>query len=110
MQPNCEHREHLIGSPRTIAVASFFTLREGTRWNAKRQAVEFGVEIRRVPRGGPGAAACVPAPAPGAVHPERWVEAYYLKRTRFESIAERKLRRRQLTEDGNVGISGRDLR
>ena len=30
------------------------------------------------------------------------LEAYYLQRTRFESIAERKLRRRQLTEDGNV--------
>jgi hypothetical protein len=42
--------------------------------------------------------------------PERCVEAYYLQRTRFESIAERKLRRRQLTEDGNVEISGRDLR
>jgi len=36
--------------------------------------------------------------------PERCVEAYYLQRTRFESIAE--LRRRQLTEDGNVEISG----
>ena len=42
--------------------------------------------------------------------PERCVAAYYLQRTRFESIAERKLRRRQLTEDGNVEISGRDLR
>ena len=29
---------------------------------------------------------------------------------RFESIAERKIRRRQLTEDGNVEINGRDLR
>jgi hypothetical protein len=38
------------------------------------------------------------------------VEAHYLQRTRFESIAERKLRRRQLTDDGNVEISGRDLR
>ena len=38
------------------------------------------------------------------------LEAYYLQRTRFERIAERKLRRRQLTEDGNVEISGRDLR
>ena len=46
-----------------------------------------------------------------AAHPrERCVEAYYRQRTRFESIAERKLRRRQLTEDGNVEISGRDLR
>ena len=41
--------------------------------------------------------------------PKRCVEAYYLQRTRFESIAERKLRRRQLAEDGNVEISGRDL-
>ena len=31
--------------------------------------------------------------------PERCVEAFFLQRTRFESIAERKLRRRQLTED-----------
>jgi hypothetical protein len=42
--------------------------------------------------------------------PARCVEAYSLQRTRFESIAEWKLRRRQLTEDGNVEISGRDLR
>jgi hypothetical protein len=41
---------------------------------------------------------------------ERCLEAYYLQRTRFQRIAERKLRRRQLTEDGNVEISGRDLR
>ena len=39
--------------------------------------------------------------------PKKCVEACYLQRTWFESIAERKLRRRQLTEDG---ISGRDLR
>jgi hypothetical protein len=42
--------------------------------------------------------------------PERCVEAYYLQRTPFESIAERKLRRRQLIEDGNIEIGGRDLR
>ena len=42
--------------------------------------------------------------------PERCVEAYYLQRTRLESIVERKIRRRQLTEEGNVEISGRDLR
>jgi hypothetical protein len=41
---------------------------------------------------------------------ERCVEAYYLQRTRFESIAERNRRRRQLTEDGNVEISRRDSR
>ena len=42
--------------------------------------------------------------------PKCCIEAYYLQRTRFESIVERKLRRRELTEDGNVEISGRDLR
>jgi hypothetical protein len=33
-----------------------------------------------------------------------------LQRTRFELVVERKLRRRQLAEDGNVEITGRDLR
>jgi hypothetical protein len=42
--------------------------------------------------------------------PERCKEAFHLQRTRFEMIVERKLRRRQLTEDGNVEITGRDLR
>jgi hypothetical protein len=42
--------------------------------------------------------------------PQRCLEAYYLHRTRLELIAERKVRRRQLTDDGNVEITGRDLR
>lgn len=40
--------------------------------------------------------------------PERCLEAYHLHRTRFERIAERKLRRRQLTNGAK--ITGRDLR
>jgi hypothetical protein len=69
-------------------------------------AVEFGVEIgeyhgvARVPR---RAFQRLLREAPS---PERCAEAYYLQRTRFEGIAERKLRQRQLTEDGNVEISG----
>ena len=88
----------------------FFTFPEDTHWNAERQAVEFAVEIgqyrgiARVPRG------VFQRLLPEQPTPERCVEAYYLQRTRFESIAEGKLRRRQLTEDGNVEISGRDLR
>jgi hypothetical protein len=39
--------------------------------------------------------------------PERCVAAYHQQRTHFERIAERKLGQRQLTEDGNVEISGR---
>jgi hypothetical protein len=45
-----------------------------------------------------------------ALTPERCPEAYHLHRTRLELIAERKVRRRQLTDDGNVEITGRDLR
>jgi hypothetical protein len=88
----------------------FFTFPENARWDAERQAVEFGVEIGeyqgvvRVPR------RTFQYLLPERPTPERCVEAYYLQRTRLESIAERKLRRRQLTEDGNVEITGRDLR
>ena len=47
---------------------------------------------------------------PEASTPERCLEAYHLHRTRLEIIAERKVRRRRLTDDGNVEITGRDLR
>ena len=38
-------------------------------------------------------------PPPERPAPEKCVEAYYLQRMRFESIVERKLRRRQRTEE-----------
>jgi hypothetical protein len=38
------------------------------------------------------------------------MEAFRLQRIRFAMIVERKLRRRQITEDGDVETSGRDLR
>jgi hypothetical protein len=88
----------------------FFTFPEDARWNAERQALEFGVEIGeyqgvvRVPR------RVFQRLLPERPTPERCVQAYYLQRTRFERVAERKLRRRLLTEDGNVEITGRDLR
>ena len=47
---------------------------------------------------------------PEAPTPERCLEAYHLHRTRHELIAERKVRRLRLTDDGNVEITGRDLR
>lgn len=88
----------------------FFTFPDDARWSAKRQAVEFGVEIGeyrgvvRVPR------RVFQRLLPETPTPERCVEAYYLQRTRFERVAEQKLRWRQVTEDGNVEITGRDLR
>ncbi len=84
----------------------FFTFPDDARWNAERQAVEFGVEIGvvRIPR------RVFQRLLPDTPTPERCVEAYYLQRTRFERVAERKLRRRQVTADGDVEITGRDLR
>ena len=88
----------------------FFTFPDDARWNADRQAVEFGVEIGeysgvvRVPR------RVFQRLLPERPTPERCIEAYYLQRVRLEGIVERKLRGRQLTEDGNIEISGRDLR
>ena len=87
----------------------FFSFPDDARWNDEQQALEFGVEIGeyrgvvRVPR------RIFQRLLSERPTPERCVEAYYLQRARFESIAERKLRRRQLTEDGNVEINGRDV-
>ena len=81
-------------------------LPEDARWNTEPQAVEFGVEIGeyhsvvRVPR------RVFPRLLPERPTSERCVEPYCLQRTRFDSIAERKQRRRQLAEDGHVEIPG----
>ena len=88
----------------------FFRFPEGARWNSDRQAVEFGVgvgEYNGLVRVGRRVFQRL---VDGRITPESCVEAYYLNRLRFERIAERKLRRRQLTDDGNVEITGRDMR
>jgi Protein of unknown function (DUF1488) len=88
----------------------FFVFPEDARWNSDEMAVEFGVEIgeyRGVVRISRRVFQRLLAETPT---PERCLEAYHLHRSRFELLAERKLRRRQLTEDGNVEITGRDLR
>jgi hypothetical protein len=88
----------------------FFSFPEDARWNAERQAVEFGVGVGeyegvvRVPR------QVFRRFVDGAITPERCLETYHLQRTRFELAAERKVRNRQLTDDGNVELNGRDLR
>jgi hypothetical protein len=88
----------------------FFSFPEDARWNPDRMAVEFGVEIgeyRGVVRVSRRVFQRLLSESPT---PERCVEGYHLHRTRLELIAERKVRRRQLTDDGNIEITGRDLR
>src|SRR5437879_3990765 len=87
----------------------FFRFPPDARWNTQSSAVEFGIGVGeyegvvRVPR------RVFQALLSESPTPERCLEAYYLDRTRLELIAERKVRRRQLTEDGNIEITGRDL-
>ena len=87
-----------------------FRFPENARWNTERQAVEFGVGIGEyegvvsIPR------RVFQRFVDGGVTPERCLETYHLQRTRFELVAERKLRNRQLSDDGNIEITGRDLR
>lgn len=89
---------------------TFFVFPEDARWNPETEAVEFSVEIGdyagtvRVPRIIFRRLLAASAP------PERCLEIYHLHRVRFERAAEAKLRRRELTDDGNVEITGRDLR
>jgi hypothetical protein len=88
----------------------FFSFPEDANWTADRQAVEFGVgigEYAGTVRVGRRVFQHLLSDSPT---PEKCVEGYHLHRTRFEMIVERKLRRRQLTDDGNVEITGRDLR
>src|SRR5215468_9617459 len=88
----------------------FFEFPDDARWNADRECVEFSVILRpyegtvRIPR------RVFQGLLDQRPTPERCIEAFHLQRTRFEMVVERKLRRRQLTDDGNVEITGRDLR
>ena len=88
----------------------FFEFPENARWNADRDAVEFSVILRPYEgtvRIGRRAFQRLLDQSPT---PERCFGSFHLQRTRFELIVEHKLRRRQLAEDGNVEITGRDLR
>jgi hypothetical protein len=88
----------------------FFEFPEDARWNDERDAVEFNVILRPYEGTVRIARRVFQSLLDQRATPERCMEAFHLQRTRFEMIAERKLRRRQLTEDGNVEITGRDLR
>jgi hypothetical protein len=88
----------------------FFELAEDACWSEDRDAVEFSVILRpyegivRIGRH------VFQRQIDQSLTPERCMEAFHLQRTRFEMIAERKVRHRQLTDDGNVEITGRELR
>jgi hypothetical protein len=88
----------------------FFSFPPDARWNLERSTVEFSIgigEYEGVVRVGRRVFQFLLGENPT---PQRCFEAYHLHRTRLELIAERKVRRRQLTDTGDVEITGRDLR
>ena len=88
----------------------FFAFPEDARWNEEREAVEFTVLLGEYEGTVRVARRVFQRLLDQSPTPERCLEAFHLQRTRFELAVERKLRRRQLTDDGNVEITGRDLR
>ena len=88
----------------------FFAFPEDARWNPDLDAVEFSVILDPYEGTVRIARRVFQRLLDQSPTPERCIEAFHLQRTRFELIVERKLRRRQLTDDGNVEITGRDLR
>jgi uncharacterized protein DUF1488 len=90
--------------------AMFFRFPPDARWNPERSVVEFGIGVGEYEGVVRVSRRVFQILIPETLTPERCLEAYHLHRTRFELIAERKVRRRQLTDDGDVEITGRDLR
>ena len=88
----------------------FFRFPPDARWNPERSVVEFGIGIGEYEGVVRVSRRVFQILLSEALTPERCLEAYHLDRTRLELVAERKVRRRQLTDDGNVEITGRDLR
>jgi Protein of unknown function (DUF1488) len=88
----------------------FFRFPPDARWSPDRNTVEFGIGVGEYEGVVRVSRRVFQILLLEALTPERCLEAYHLHRTRLELIAERKVRRRQLTDDGNVEITGRDLR
>jgi Protein of unknown function (DUF1488) len=88
----------------------FFRFPPDARWNPERSVVEFGIGVGEYEGVVRVSRRLFQILLPDAPIPERCLEAYHIHRTLLELIAERKVRRRQLTEEGNIEITGRDLR
>jgi len=88
----------------------FFRFPPDARWNREHSVVEFGIGVGEYEGVVRVSGRVFQILLPETPTPQRCLEAYLLHRTRLELIAERKVRRLQLTDDGNIEITGRDLR
>ena len=87
----------------------FFEFPPDVRWDADRDVVEFSAILRPYKgtvRIGRRVFQRLLDQSPTA---KRCIEAFHPQRARFEMIAERNVRLRKLTDDGNIDIIGCDL-
>src|ERR1700758_5435952 len=80
----------------------FFRFPPDARWNPERSVVEFGIGVGEYEGVVRVSRRVFQILLSDATTPERCLEAYHLHRTRFELVAEGKVRRKQLTDDANV--------
>jgi len=91
-------------------MVAIFSFPDDVRWNEAEQAVQFSVTV-----GEYAGSVFVPRRVFQSLigsrpTPEQCVQNYHLNRAGLERIAEAKIRERQLDDDANIRISGRDLR
>jgi hypothetical protein len=98
LHPPAEQYRNIGASLPSLRATTFFTFPEDASWNPDRQAVEFGVAIGEYEGVVRVSRQVFRRFIDGSVTPERCIEAHHSQRTRFECIAERKLRNRQLTD------------
>src|SRR5664279_3236404 len=89
---------------------SLFSFPDDARWNHDINAVEFSICVGEYQGTVRVAKIVFRQLLSASVSPEKCLEAYHLHRTNFERAAEAKLRRKELSEDGNLDLTGRDLR
>jgi hypothetical protein len=93
-----------------VCMVAIFSFPDDARWNEAEQAIEFSVAVGEfegsvfVPR------RVFQSLIGSRPTPEECVQHYHLNRAGLERIAEAKIRERQLDDDANIRISGRDLR
>jgi hypothetical protein len=88
---------------------TLFTFPEDAEWNADSQAVEFSVAVGEYTGRVRVSRRVFQRFLAGTATPEKCLEAYHLHRTRLERAVEAKLRRRELANDGNIELTGRDI-
>ena len=89
---------------------SLFTFPGEPAWNDADQAVEFTVELAEY-KGKVYVGRRVLNDLIGhRPSPDECLQYFHLNRTTFERIAEAKVRSRELDQDANVRITGRDVR